>query len=70
MKMPLIAFVLSVTVTAPAMAALPVGAKAPDFVTVGAIAGKPFRLHLAKELRKGPGGPLLLPKGFHQGLHA
>ena len=37
----------------PAGAALPTGAKAPDFTTTGAIAGKPFRLNLKEQLRSG-----------------
>jgi thioredoxin-dependent peroxiredoxin len=51
----------------PAWAALPVGAKAPDFVTTGAIAGKPFRLHLAEQLRNGPVVLYFFPKAFTQG---
>ena len=34
-------------IAAPAAAALPVGAKAPNFATQGAIGGKPFKLVLA-----------------------
>lgn len=67
MKKPMIGFVLAATVTSSAMAALPVGAKAPDFVTTGAIAGKPFRLHLANELRKGPVVLYFYPKAFTKG---
>ena len=51
----------------PAHAALPVGAKAPDFVTSGALAGKPFRVHLADELRKGPVVLYFYPKAFTKG---
>ena len=51
----------------PAAAALPVGAKAPDFVTTGAMAGKPFRLHLKRELRKGPVVLYFYPKAFTKG---
>lgn len=51
----------------PALAALPVGAKAPDFVTTGAIAGKPFRLHLAEQLRNGPVVLYFFPKAFTKG---
>jgi len=50
----LAALIVLAAMATPAGAALPVGAKAPDFVTTGALAGKPFRLHLADELRKGP----------------
>ena len=54
-------------IATPAAAALPVGSKAPDFVTTGALAGKPFRLHLANELRKGPVVLYFFPKAFTQG---
>ena len=53
--------------SAPSFAALKVGAKAPDFVTQGALAGKPFRLHLARELRKGPVVLYFFPKAFTKG---
>ena len=52
---------------APAAAALKPGAQAPDFVTSGAIAGKPFRLHLGRELRKGPVVLYFYPKAFTKG---
>ena len=48
------ALILVAGTAAPAMAALPVGARAPDFTTTGALAGKPFRLHLKDQLRNGP----------------
>lgn len=51
----------------PASAALPVGAKAPDIVTTGAIGGKAFRMHLARELRKGPVVLYFFPKAFTKG---
>ena len=51
----------------PALGALRVGAKAPDFVTTGAIAGKPFRLHLAEQLRRGPVVLYFFPKAFTKG---
>jgi peroxiredoxin Q/BCP len=51
----------------PASAALNTGAAAPDFVTTGAIAGKPFQLHLKRELRKGPVVLYFFPKAFTQG---
>lgn len=50
-----------------AEAALPVGAKAPDFVTDGALGGKPFRVHLAELLRKGPVVLYFYPKAFTSG---
>jgi peroxiredoxin Q/BCP len=50
-----------------ASAALPVGSKAPDIRTTGAISGKPFRLHLAEQLRRGPVVLYFYPKAFTQG---
>ena len=58
------------TLAAPATAALSVGAKAPDFETTGAIAGKPFKLHLADQLRKGPVVLYFFPKAFTSGCTA
>ena len=51
----------------PASAALPVGGQAPDFRTMGALAGKPFRLHLAEQLRHGPVVLYFYPKAFTKG---
>jgi len=51
----------------PLGAALPVGAKAPDFRTTGALAGKPFNLHLKDQLRHGPLVLYFYPKAFTQG---
>lgn len=51
----------------PLGAALPVGAKAPDFRTTGALAGKPFKLHLKDQLRHGPLVLYFYPKAFTQG---
>jgi peroxiredoxin Q/BCP len=51
----------------PLAAALPVGAKAPDFQTTGALAGKPFKLHLRDQLRHGPLVLYFFPKAFTQG---
>jgi thioredoxin-dependent peroxiredoxin len=51
---------LLATLALPAAAALPIGRKAPDFTTSGALAGKPFRLH----------GPVVLyfyPKAYTKG---
>lgn len=52
---------------APSWAALPVGTKAPDFTTTGALAGKPFRLNLKELLRHGPVVLYFFPKAFTQG---
>lgn len=51
----------------PLKAALPVGAKAPDFTTSGALAGKPFRFNLRAQLRKGPVVLYFFPKAFTKG---
>ena len=53
--------------TSPAFAALPIGARAPDFVTTGAVGGKAFKLHLAEQLRKGPVVLYFFPKAFTKG---
>ena len=55
---------------APATAALQVGAKAPDFTTTGAVAGKAFKLHLAQQLKKGPVVLYFFPKAFTSGCTA
>ena len=67
MNKQLTGFVLALTMAAPASAALPTGAKAPDFTTTGAIAGKPFKLHLRDELRRGPVVLYFYPKAFTKG---
>ena len=51
----------------PLAAALPVGQRAPDFRTMGALGGKPFRLHLAEQLRSGPVVLYFYPKAFTKG---
>lgn len=48
-------------------AALPVGARAPDFTTMGALGGRPFRLNLARQLQKGPVVLYFYPKAFTKG---
>jgi len=59
---------LTLALTAfPASAALPEGGQAPDFFTTGALAGKPFRLHLKEQLRKGPVVLYFFPKAFTKG---
>jgi len=51
----------------PAVAALPVGAPAPDFATPGAMAGKTFQFSLAKALKKGPVVLYFFPAAFTPG---
>lgn len=67
MRKLLSALILVATAAAPVTAALKTGAKAPDFVTTGALAGKPFRLHLKEQLRKGPVVLYFYPKAFTKG---
>jgi peroxiredoxin len=50
-----------------ALANLPVGAKAPEFVTQGALAGKDVPLDLRRALSKGPVVLYFYPKAFTQG---
>jgi len=57
-------------VAVPASAALPVGTRAPDFTTTGALAGKLFKLHLADQLKKGPVVLYFYPKAFTSGCTA
>lgn len=54
-------------ISSPAAAALPTGTKAPNFVTQGAIGGKPFKLTLAEQLRHGPVVLYFYPKAFTKG---
>lgn len=61
---PLIA---SVAFAVPAHADLPQGAKAPDFATQGALAGKAFKYHLKAALVKGPVVLYFYPKAYTQG---
>lgn len=52
---------------AAALAALPVGAVAPKFVTPGALAGKTFSFDLQKALKKGPVVLYFFPAAFTSG---
>ena len=63
----LIATLLCLGLSAPASAALPVGAKAPDFTTTGSLNGKPFKLHLQDQLKHGPLVLYFYPKAFTEG---
>jgi peroxiredoxin len=68
MRVPHLALVLALCALAqPLNAALPEGAQAPDFTTTGALAGKPFKLHLKDQLRHGPLVLYFYPKAFTQG---
>jgi peroxiredoxin Q/BCP len=70
MRRLMLGILLLASSAAPVSAALPVGAKAPDFVTTGALGGKPFRLHLAEQLKHGPVVLYFFPKAFTAGCTA
>lgn len=53
-----------------ASAALPTGAKAPDFATRGAVAGKVVDVKLAQALRRGPVVLYFFPAAFTDGCNA
>jgi peroxiredoxin Q/BCP len=58
---------MAILAATPTAAALPAGAKAPNFTTTGAIAGKPFKLNLAEQLKHGPVVLYFYPKAFTKG---
>lgn len=62
-----LAALLALVTSFPAIAALPVGASAPDFTTQATLAGKPFTFHLADALRKGPVVLYFYPAAFTSG---
>ena len=61
------AVLLAAGLSAPAHADLPKGAKAPNFKTQAAMAGKEFGFSLAAALRKGPVVLYFYPKAFTSG---
>ena len=70
MRKLLFALAISTFAATSASAALKVGDKAPDFTTTGAIGGKPFKVHLADQLKKGPVVLYFFPKAFTSGCTA
>jgi peroxiredoxin len=62
--------IMLLAIAVPSAAALPVGAKVPDFTTRGAIGGKIFKVHLAEQLKKGPVVLYFFPKVFTSGCTA
>lgn len=65
--LPFAAAVAMAAVSPAALAALEVGAKAPDFTTDAALAGKPMRFALADALARGPVVLFFFPKAFTSG---
>ena len=69
-KAAITAFITGATLlcaSTPALAALPVGAKAPPFATEASLAGKPFHFDLAAALAKGPVVLYFYPAAFTSG---
>jgi peroxiredoxin Q/BCP len=66
----IVAAIAVATAPAAALGALKEGAKAPDFTTTGAFAGKPYALHLKEHLRHGPLVLYFFPKSFTGGCNA
>ena len=61
------ALLAAIAFAAPSNAALPVGAKAPDFSTEAAVGGKSFTFALKAALKKGPVVLYFFPAAFTQG---
>ena len=70
MRKLLFALAATALITSPAIAALKVGDKAPDFTSTGAVGGKEFKFHLADQLKKGPVVLYFFPKAFTSGCTA
>ncbi len=68
LKLALAALILPLAM--PATAALAPGAKAPDFKAKGAIAGRDFTVHLARQLQKGAVVLYFFPAAFTPGCSA
>ena len=67
MRRLLVAALGAVLMALPAFAALPDGAKAPDFSTTASLAGKEFKFSLADALKKGPVVLYFYPAAFTPG---
>src|SRR3569833_2061421 len=61
---------LVATTATPALAALPVGAAAPDFTTTASVGGKDFSFTLKAALKKGPVVLYFFPAAFTAGCTA
>jgi peroxiredoxin Q/BCP len=58
---------IALIIATPALAALKVGAPAPDFTAPATLGGKEFTFHLADALKKGPVVVYFYPAAFTQG---
>ena len=67
MRRPFVAALITALIAIPAYAALPNGAKAPDFSTNASLAGKEFKFSLADALKKGPVVLYFYPAAFTPG---
>jgi peroxiredoxin Q/BCP len=67
MRRSLISAVVTALIAMPGFAALPDGAKAPDFSTQASLAGKAFKFSLADALKKGPVVLYFYPAAFTPG---
>ncbi|MFT3977827.1 MAG: peroxiredoxin [Sphingomonas bacterium] len=65
-----LSLIAAVAIAAPAAATLAPGAKAPDFTTRGAIAGKVVTISLKEKLRHGPVVLYFFPAAFTPGCNA
>jgi peroxiredoxin Q/BCP len=65
-----LSFMIALIVATPATAALAPGAKAPNFTTQGALAGKSFNVSLSTLLKKGPVVLYFFPAAFTPGCTA
>ncbi len=70
MRALLAAAAVALAFAVPADATLAVGAKAPDFSTRGAVAGKIVNVNLARQLKKGPVVLYFFPAAFTPGCSA
>jgi len=70
MRTKLLLAALALAAALPAAAALAPGAKAPNFVAQGALAGKPFTVDLKAALKKGPVVLYFFPAAFTGGCNA
>ncbi len=70
MRRTALSLIAALTLATPAVAALAPGAKAPDFSTRGAVAGKVMAVNLAQQLKKGPVVLYFFPAAFTGGCNA